>query len=262
MPPRIAVRDISFFERPIPFAKPFRFGSVVITSSVQVFVRVEDRDRRQGYFDRRGRRIDGAEMVRQARALSPEQTVDGVRRALVIARELYLARRTSTPRSVTTPPCHGAGRKPAHARAFRRSPRPSARRRSTRRSWMRCCARYGRDFLRRPGAEYRGPRRAAHARYRRRRHRAIPAKPQSAGAGHGAAYRRHGRSGRRAFPPSTPSRRRYFKLKLSGDPGADAARLIRIGDELAMRPHRLPRHARRQRAICQSRCAWRAGRAC
>ena len=27
MPPRIAVRDISFFERPIPFAKPFRFGS-------------------------------------------------------------------------------------------------------------------------------------------------------------------------------------------------------------------------------------------
>ncbi len=41
MPPRIAVRDISFFERPIPFAKPFRFGSVVITASVQVFVRAE-----------------------------------------------------------------------------------------------------------------------------------------------------------------------------------------------------------------------------
>ena len=41
MPPRIAVRDISFFERPIPFAKPFRFGSVVITSAVQVFVRAE-----------------------------------------------------------------------------------------------------------------------------------------------------------------------------------------------------------------------------
>src|SRR5215217_7946796 len=41
MPPRIAVRDISFFERPIPFAKPFRFGSVVITSSVEVFVRAE-----------------------------------------------------------------------------------------------------------------------------------------------------------------------------------------------------------------------------
>ncbi len=32
MPLRLAVRDISFFERPVPFTKPFRFGAVVINS--------------------------------------------------------------------------------------------------------------------------------------------------------------------------------------------------------------------------------------
>ena len=39
MPPRIAVRDVSLFERPVTFAKPFRFGSVVINASAQAFVR-------------------------------------------------------------------------------------------------------------------------------------------------------------------------------------------------------------------------------
>src|SRR5258708_33545332 len=39
--PRIAVRDIAFFERQVPFAKPFRFGAVVIEAAAQAFVRVE-----------------------------------------------------------------------------------------------------------------------------------------------------------------------------------------------------------------------------
>ena len=38
MPPRIAVRDISFFERQVPFTKPFRFGAVVINAAAQAFV--------------------------------------------------------------------------------------------------------------------------------------------------------------------------------------------------------------------------------
>jgi hypothetical protein len=79
MAPRLAVRDISLFERPIPFAKPFRFGSVVVTSSVQVFVRDEIEMMASKWFDKRAH-------------LSPQQTVDGLRRALGIARELYLAR--------------------------------------------------------------------------------------------------------------------------------------------------------------------------
>jgi hypothetical protein len=39
--PRIAVRNIALFERPICFARPFRFGAVTITEAVQVFARVE-----------------------------------------------------------------------------------------------------------------------------------------------------------------------------------------------------------------------------
>ena len=53
---------------------------------------------------------------------------------------------------------------------------------------------------------------------------------------------------------------RYFKLKLNGDPEHDAARLIRIGSELAALPYDYQRHAGCQRAICRSRRAWRAGR--
>ena len=41
MPQRIAVRDISFFERPVQFVHPFRFGAVTINAATQVFVCVE-----------------------------------------------------------------------------------------------------------------------------------------------------------------------------------------------------------------------------
>src|SRR5437660_12438679 len=41
MPPRLAVREILFFERPVTFARPFRFGAVVINATPQAFVRVE-----------------------------------------------------------------------------------------------------------------------------------------------------------------------------------------------------------------------------
>ena len=91
MPHRLAVKDISFFERPVAFARPFRFGAVVINATPQMFVRaeieVEGRGRAEGasaeflvpkWFDKRPH-------------LSPEQTVDELRRSLFIARELYLA---------------------------------------------------------------------------------------------------------------------------------------------------------------------------
>ena len=92
MPPRIAVRDISFFERPIPFAKPFRFGSVVITSSVQVFVRAEIEIEGKGTSIGAGAEMMASKWFDKRAHLSPQQTVDGLRRALAIARELYLAR--------------------------------------------------------------------------------------------------------------------------------------------------------------------------
>jgi L-alanine-DL-glutamate epimerase-like enolase superfamily enzyme len=90
MPLRLAVRDIALFERPVHFARPFRFGVVAMSQAAQAFVRVdievEGRGRAVGasaellvpkWFDKRPH-------------LSPEATVDGLRRSLTIARELYL----------------------------------------------------------------------------------------------------------------------------------------------------------------------------
>jgi len=92
MPLRIAVRDISFFERPIPFAKPFRFGSVVITSSVQVFVRAAIEIEGKGTSIGASAEMMASKWFDKRAHLSPQQTVDGLRRTLSIARELYLAR--------------------------------------------------------------------------------------------------------------------------------------------------------------------------
>ena len=90
MPQRLAVRDIALFERPVRFARPFRFGAVVVEAASQVFVRagieIEGRGRSVGasaemmvpkWFDKRA-------------SLSPEQTVDELRRSLTIASQLYL----------------------------------------------------------------------------------------------------------------------------------------------------------------------------
>ncbi|MBH5400170.1 hypothetical protein HZZ13_20585 [Bradyrhizobium sp. CNPSo 4010] len=92
MSPRLKLRDIAFFERPVQFARPFRFGAVTINATPQLFVRaeieVEDRGTAVGasaellvpkWFDKRPE-------------LSPAQTVDSLRRSLQIARGLYLAR--------------------------------------------------------------------------------------------------------------------------------------------------------------------------
>src|SRR5262245_43286222 len=91
MPPRLAIRDIALFERPVKFARPFRFGAVVINATPQAFVlveiEVEGRGRAVGasaeflvpkWFDKRPH-------------LAPEATVDELRYSLKIAREGYLA---------------------------------------------------------------------------------------------------------------------------------------------------------------------------
>jgi hypothetical protein len=91
MPYRLAVKDIAFFERPVTFARPFRFGAVVINATPQVFVRVEIKVEGK-------RRATGAsaeflvpKWFDKRPHLSPEETVTELRRSVVIARELYLA---------------------------------------------------------------------------------------------------------------------------------------------------------------------------
>ena len=140
MPPRLAVRDIAFFERPVPFARPFRFGAVVINAAAQVFVRVEIEVEGKGTSVGASAELMVPKWFDKRPQLSPEQTVDELRRSLLIARELYLAR--SGLRDRVRPACRahrGAGR------GLRERRYPAARRRltgrpkSTRRSWMRCC---------------------------------------------------------------------------------------------------------------------------
>lgn len=88
--PRLAVRDIAFFERPVSFVRPFRFGAVTISAAAQLFVRVEIELEGKGtsvgataemlvpkWFDKRPH-------------LTPEATEAELRRSLGVARELYL----------------------------------------------------------------------------------------------------------------------------------------------------------------------------
>jgi hypothetical protein len=91
MPPRIAVRDISLFERPVAFAKPFRFGAVVITSAVQAFVRAEIVIEGRGTSVGASAELMAAKWFDKRAQLSPEQTVSELRRSLATARDLYLA---------------------------------------------------------------------------------------------------------------------------------------------------------------------------
>jgi L-alanine-DL-glutamate epimerase-like enolase superfamily enzyme len=92
MPPRVAVRDISFFERPVPFTKPFRFGAVVINASAQVFVRVEVEVEGKSTSVGAGAELMASKWFDKRAHLSPQQTVEELRRSLAIARDLYLSR--------------------------------------------------------------------------------------------------------------------------------------------------------------------------
>ena len=85
MPPRIAVRDISFFERQIPFTKPFRFGAVVINAAAQAFVRVEVEVEGKSTSMGASAELMAPKWFDKRAQLSPEQTVGELRRSLTIA---------------------------------------------------------------------------------------------------------------------------------------------------------------------------------
>lgn len=91
MPPRIAVRDIAFFERQVPFAKPFRFGAVTINSAAQVYARAEIEVEGKGTSVGASAELMAPKWFDKRPHLSPEQTVWELRQALEIARDLYLS---------------------------------------------------------------------------------------------------------------------------------------------------------------------------
>jgi hypothetical protein len=90
MPHRLAVRDIVFFERPVAFVRPFRFGAVVVNAAPQAFVRVEIELEGKGNFVGAGAEMLVPKWFDKRPHLTPEQTVSELRRSLLIARELYL----------------------------------------------------------------------------------------------------------------------------------------------------------------------------
>src|ERR1700682_1260977 len=90
MPPRIAVRDIAFFERPIRFARPFRFGAMVINATPQACVRVEIEVEGKGTSVGASAELLVPKWFDKRPNLSPEETVAELRHSLGIARDLYL----------------------------------------------------------------------------------------------------------------------------------------------------------------------------
>ncbi|MBR0694493.1 hypothetical protein [Bradyrhizobium lablabi] len=91
MPLRLAVRDIAFFERPVAFARPFRFGAVTINAAIQIFVRAEIEVEGRGSAIGASAEMLAAKWFDKRPHLTPEDTIEELRRSLMIARELYLS---------------------------------------------------------------------------------------------------------------------------------------------------------------------------
>ncbi len=92
MPLRLAVREIAFFERPVRFTRPFRFGAVVIKSAPQAFVRVEIEVEGKGTSFGASAELLVPKWFDKRPHLAPDETVWELRRSLMIARDLYLTR--------------------------------------------------------------------------------------------------------------------------------------------------------------------------
>jgi hypothetical protein len=89
--PRIALRDITLFERPTAFVRPFRFGAVTVNAAPQAFVRVELEVEGKGVFVGASAELMVPKWFDKRPHLSIDDTVDELRQSLVIARGLYCA---------------------------------------------------------------------------------------------------------------------------------------------------------------------------
>lgn len=76
MSPRLKLRDITFFERPVHFARPFRFGAITINATPQLFVRVEIEVEGRGSAVGASAELLVPKWFDKRPELSPAQTVD------------------------------------------------------------------------------------------------------------------------------------------------------------------------------------------
>jgi hypothetical protein len=240
MAPRLAVRDIAFFERPIDFVRPFRFGSVTITKATQIFVRAEIE------LEDGSTSIGGsAEMMApkwfdKRPHLSVEQSAAELRRALNIARDLYLARDGFETafglHAARIGPQVAACTKediPALAAAYG----PAEIDKAVLDALLRAVAKNFFDGMAaniagidtRLTPDLSGDEIATFLASRRRLGRVAVRHTV------GMDDKVEGEGG--VADPADNAGARYFKLKLGGDPLADTARLIRIGKELGKLPY-------------------------
>jgi hypothetical protein len=240
MAPRLAVRAIDFFERLTPFTKPFRFGAVTIKAATQVFVRVEIEVEGKGTSVGASAELMAPKWFDKRPQLSPEQTVAELRRSLEIARELYLG-----DRKFDTAFAFHATRIAAQREACCKEDIPSL------------AAAYGPAeidkaildaLLRNVGTDFfagmagniagvdaRLSRDIGHEDITRFLARCRPLQRVAIRHTVGLDDVIEGQGG--VADAKENAGARFFKLKLNGDPEADAARLVRIGQELMTLSH-------------------------
>ena len=244
MPPRLAVRDIAFFERPVTFARPFRFGAVVINATPQMFARVEieveGQSKNSGKSTGATAEFLVAKWFDKRPHLAPQETIAELRRALLIARELYLAHSGFETAFGLHAACIGAqieacAREDIPPLAAAYGPAEidkailDALLRATGQSFFEGMAgniagldaRLSRDLADADISRFLAGRQRLE-RVAIRHTVGMDDKVE----GEGGVADQHENAGAR-----------YFKLKLNGDPVHDAARLTRIGNELATLPH-------------------------
>jgi hypothetical protein len=237
---RLAVRDISFFERPVTFARPFRFGAVVINATPQAFVRVEIEVEGKGRATGASAEFLVPKWFDKRPHLSPEQTVDELRRSLLIARDIYLAHSAYETAFGLHAACIGAQVEacvrediPPLAAAYG----PAEIDKAILDALLRCTggnffdgmksniagvdARLSRDLIDADMSRFlAGRNRLEHVAIRH----TVGMDDKVEGEGGVADTKENAGA-------------RYFKLKLNGDPQHDADRLTRIGKELATLPY-------------------------
>jgi L-alanine-DL-glutamate epimerase-like enolase superfamily enzyme len=240
MPPRIAVRNIAFFERPVTFARPFRFGAVVINATPQMFARVEIEVEGKGKAVGATAEFLVAKWFDKRPHLSPQETIAELRRSLLIARELYLAHTGFETAFGLHAACIGAqieacAREDIPPLAAAYGPAEidkailDALLRATGTNFFDGMAgniagldaRLSRDL---------GDEDISRFLSRRQRLERVAIRHTV-----GMDDKVEGEGGVADAKENTGAR--YFKLKLNGDPTHDAARLIRIGNELGTLPH-------------------------
>ena len=237
---RLTVRDISLFERPVRFARPFRFGAVTISATPQMFVRVQIEVEGKGSFHGASAEFLVAKWFDKRPHLEPARTIDDLRRSVVIARDLYLSHteyETSfgLHAGIIGPQVAACAREdiPSLAAAYG----PAEIDKAILDALLRCTginffdgmagniagidARLSPDL---DDGEITGFLAGRQRLERVAVRHTVGLDDKVEGAGGVADGKENAGA-------------RYFKLKLNGDPEADAARLIRIGEVLATLPH-------------------------